>query len=600
MATRTVGAKVVLDGEKEYKQALSELNTGNRTLATEMKKLQAEFKGNADSTEALTRKGDLLQRQLLQQQDKVQLLRDAVRDAAEKYGEAGDQTQKYMQQLNMAEAAVFDLEHAIDENTEALNSNGEEIVDETGKMKGLGDTVQDLAGKLGIQLPKGATTALNGMSKLSTGTVAAMGAAVVAVKALIDTVKALQKETIEAAARADDILTKSTTMGIGAGQYQALQYASPLVDVDVDTMAASLAKLTQAMADAQAGGESTSAMFRNLGVEIRDTDGHLRNSYDVWLDVMDALSNMGNATEQDAAAMELLGKKAQDFAPIYREGTEALREYTAAAEENYVMSDEQLAVLGEVDDAWQKLQLDIEANKNMIGVQWAPTAKQALESFDRLVTAAGKALTDSGIIKGFGEIVQYALRLLDPIADLLNAADSAPGRLSPVYEILHGIAGVFAWIADAGQVVAGILQTLTVVGAPAGLKRIGTAMGFGASSGNYSNMQQWMGMGDTTGNYYNSETGRWTGNYGYNATGNDFWRGGLTWAGEAGPELVQLPAGSRIYSAQESRQLAGGDTFYITFDTKNVKEFNDIVNLAKSAKVRSRMRGVTDKWHSRQ
>lgn len=591
MATRTVGAKVVLDGEKEYKQALSELNTGNRTLATEMKKLQAEFKGNADSTEALTRKGDLLQRQLLQQQDKVQLLRDAVRDAAEKYGEAGDQTQKYMQQLNMAEAAVFDLEHAIDENTEALNSNGEEIVDETGKMKGLGDTVQDLAGKLGIQLPQGATTALNGMSKLSTGTVAAMGAAVVAVKALIDTVKALQKETIEAAARADDILTKSTTMGIGAGQYQALQYASPLVDVDVDTMAASLAKLTQAMADAQAGGESTSAMFRNLGVEIRDTDGHLRNSYDVWLDVMDALSNMGNATEQDAAAMELLGKKAQDFAPIYREGTEALREYTAAAEENYVMSDEQLAVLGEVDDAWQKLQLDIEANKNMIGVQWAPTAKQALESFDRLVTAAGKALTDSGIIKGFGEIVQYALRLLDPIADLLNAADSAPGRLSPVYEILHGIAGVFAWIADAGQVVAGILQTLTVVGAPAGLKRIGTAMGFGASSGNYSNMQQWMGMGDTTGNYYNSETGRWTGNYGYNATGNDFWRGGLTWAGEAGPELVQLPAGSRIYSAQESRQLAGGDTFYITIDAKNVKEFNDIVNLAKSAQVRSRMRG---------
>ena len=45
--TRNVGAKVVLDGEKEYKQALQELNTGNRTLASEMKKLQAEFKGIA-------------------------------------------------------------------------------------------------------------------------------------------------------------------------------------------------------------------------------------------------------------------------------------------------------------------------------------------------------------------------------------------------------------------------------------------------------------------------------------------------------------------------------------------------------------------------
>ena len=39
MATRTIKARVALDGEAEYKQALQELNTGNRTLASEMKKL---------------------------------------------------------------------------------------------------------------------------------------------------------------------------------------------------------------------------------------------------------------------------------------------------------------------------------------------------------------------------------------------------------------------------------------------------------------------------------------------------------------------------------------------------------------------------------
>ena len=43
-ATRSVKAKVELDGEAEYKAALSELNAGNRTLATEMKKLQAEYR----------------------------------------------------------------------------------------------------------------------------------------------------------------------------------------------------------------------------------------------------------------------------------------------------------------------------------------------------------------------------------------------------------------------------------------------------------------------------------------------------------------------------------------------------------------------------
>ena len=46
----------------------------------------------------------------------------------------------------------------------------------------------------------------------------------------------------------------------------------------------------------------------------------------------------------------------------------------------------------------------------------------------------------------------------------------------------------------------------------------------------------------------------------YNAAGTDSWRGGLTWVGESGPELVSLPQGTQIYSNQESRQLAAAGT----------------------------------------
>lgn len=35
--TRTIKARVELDGEKQYKQALTELNSSNRVLASEMK-----------------------------------------------------------------------------------------------------------------------------------------------------------------------------------------------------------------------------------------------------------------------------------------------------------------------------------------------------------------------------------------------------------------------------------------------------------------------------------------------------------------------------------------------------------------------------------
>lgn len=580
--TRKISARVELDGEREYKQALQELNTGNRTLASEMKKLQAEYKGNAESTEFLVKKGDLLERQLLQQREKVQTLRDAVNKLAQQYGESDSRTQEWIQKLNQAEAAEYDLEHAIQANDEALQGESE-------TMQGLGDVVGSLTDKLGIKLPQGATNALNGMSKLSTGTVAAMGVAVAGVTALVKAVKTLQEETVAAAARADDILTKATQMNISSQQYQALQYASPFVDVDVDTMAGSLKKLTEAMGAAAAGSESAQEKFSALGVSITNADGTLRDAYDVWLDAMDALAGMTNETERDVAAQDLLGKSASDLATIYRDGTGKLREYTAAAEDNYIISEEQLEALAAVDDAVQKLHKTEEANKNMIAAEWAPTAKQAFESFDRLVANAGKALVDSGIIKGFGELVQFAVGLLDPIASLLDSADSAPNRLQPVYEVLHGIAGVLAWIADAANVAIGLVQTLTVVGAKQGLERIGVAMGYGKSTGQYSNLQKWQGYGNTSGNYYDESIGAWVGNYGHNATGNDNWRGGLTWVGESGPELIGLPAGSGIYNAQDSRNL-GGQTIIVQCDINQLQDIDSVIRLAKSARVRQRMR----------
>ena len=150
MATRTAKLRVEIDGEKEYKQAISELNKGNQVLASEMRKLSAEYKGNEDSVEALTAKGDLLERQLLQQRDKVQTLRDALANAAEQYGEADRRTQEWQIKLNDAETAQINLERAIDENNKSIDEQKEGFVEETRAVGSLGDQVSDLAGKLGV------------------------------------------------------------------------------------------------------------------------------------------------------------------------------------------------------------------------------------------------------------------------------------------------------------------------------------------------------------------------------------------------------------------------------------------------------------------
>jgi len=599
MATRTVKARVELDGERQYKQALSELQKGNAVLGSEMRKLQAEYKGNSESTEFLTKKGELLERQLLQQKDKVQTLREALKNAAQQYGESSQQTQDWQIKLNNAEAAQYDLEAAIQENNQALR--GEDEV-----MQGLGDTVGDLAGKLGIQLPDSAKKALNGMQGLSTGTVAAMGVAAGAIAALIKGVQQLHQITLQAAADVDEVITESMTSGLSTETIQQLKYAENLIDVSYGTITSTLTKLTKNMAEADGGNKALAESFEALGVSISDTDGNLRSAEDVFYDVVDALGGIENTTARDAAAMDLLGKSAQELNPLILQGSDALRELAKQAEETgYVLDQSQIAKLGEVDDAYQELQLQIDATKKQLAVEFAPTSKQVMEEFTRLTRAAGDMLINSGLVSGVGELVQFAAALLQPLGALLGLAPQLTSGLQPLYQILHGIAGVFALIADTGNAAIGLLTSFT----SSGRTRLNTALGLNAQYGMYSNMQQWNGTAAqyeswrgsaasgyagqnygydaATGRYYDRDTGNYI--YGYNATGNDNWRGGLTWVGENGPELALLPRGSQILSAQESRGF-GGDVFNITIPANTIKEFSDIVEIARSARVRARMR----------
>lgn len=559
--TRRVGARVELDGEKEYKQALSELNTGNKTLASEMRKLQAEFKGNTESTEYLTKAGELLERQLLQQQDKVQKLREAVASAAAKYGEADSRTQHYVQQLNNAEAEEYKLQHAIEENTEALNNQGEEML-------GLGDTVDTLADKFGVKLPKGAKDALNGIQGLSAGTVAAMAAAAAAIAAVVKVVQELGQLTLDVAAQVDDYITKSAITGVPTEMLQAWDYAAPLIDTDAETIKGAMTKITQAMGDAAGGSESAQEKFEALGVSIVDeTTGNLRSAEAVFYDVVDALGAMENGTQRDAAAMDLMGKSAQDLNPLISAGSDALKEYAAEAENaGYILDEYQIQRLGAVDDAYQKLQLTIEANRKQLAADFAPAAQSAMELFSDVVRKAGEMLERSGIITNLASIIQSLIDILRTGGEILTGLPGFNTALDALRVTLGAVAQFVAVIADAADLIKSVLS-LDFSGAK-------NALGFGYGSGSANNYQRTRMQQEGSWDEYSSF-------YGNNAGGTDNWRGGLTWVGEAGPELVRLPQGSQIMSNQESQSLGSPvvNIQSITIDAKSVKEFNDIIRI---------------------
>lgn len=610
-----ISTKFTLSGEKEYKQALSEIGNGMRVLDSEMRKVQSAYAKNADSVESLAAQNDVLERKILSQTEKIEYLKAALQQSAEKYGESDKRTMQWQTSLNNAEAELNNLNNKLDENKEKIEESGKE----TGN---LGDVVSGLTEKFGIKLPEGMQKSMNSMGSLNTTSVKIAGGFVALAIAIAKAEKALIQMTRESAEAADDIVTLSSVTGMSTDSIQELNYMADLTDVSLDRIRDSLKETTNKMQEAATGTGDAYEAYNKLGVEITDVDGQLRSAEDVFYDTIDALGEMKNKTERDALAMDLMSESAQELNPLIEIGSDGLKQYAQEAHSmGYVLDNEALTALTEVDDAYQRLQKSQEGAKNQLSAEFAPYLTEFYEKITKLIKDGGQALKDSGIVDSFGMLLETVGDIIAPTDQL--SSDTVPKlteALRPLAEIMAGIADTIDFISGAATVLTtGIWDWDKWSG---GWKQMGKAAGFGYSYGNGNNTQTLKEKWEQTdvnratsangyGQYY--ANGKWYSNYesylrdeweksgtgttfeywkmqkGYNASGTDYWRGGRTLIGEYGPEEVVLPQGTRILTAQETRQASGGDTFYITIPANTVKEFNDIVNIARNKRRTDRM-----------
>lgn len=592
MATRKVNTEFTVTGEEKLRRAITEINNGAKVLKSEMNKLTAEYDGNTDSAEFLTQKYDILERQMLTQKDKVEALKQAVADSAEAYGEADSRTQNWIIQLNNAEAALANTYGEMGRTQTAIENMDkslDEVSDSTGSaaegVTSLGDVLDTVADKLGVKLPDGLSKFTGGLGKIPASTAAA-AAGIAAVAAGIKLERKLMDVTKETAAAAKELEALSLQTSVSTTDLQAFQYAEDFIGVSSDQLADSLKDLTTKMSDAANGNEETAAKFDQLGVSIYDAQGNLRSSYDVFLDVIDGLGEMSNQAERDALAMSLINESAQQLNPLIEQGSGSLKKYAAEAENvGYILSNDQLKALTDVDEAQNRLLKSQEAVSKQISAEYAPYMSDALNETRELIEKVGTALIDSGAVDAFGSILDSAVSLLEPLGDL--TADILP----PLGTLLQGIAGTLAWAADTINLIVGLL---TLNG-----DRISTALGLNPNKA--SNIQKALygadykteSYYDSTGNYYDPTTGQWTGNYFHNAGGNDNFPGGRTRVGENGPETVYLPQGTVIANAQETRADGGYDApVNVYIEARTIQEFNDIIEIVRDAQRVRRMKGA--------
>ena len=114
------GLKIGLEGEKEFKKALADINQSFKVLGSEMKLVTSQFDKNDTSVEALTARNEVLNKEIEAQRQKIETLRQALANAAESFGENDRRTQAWQIQLNNAEAALNGMERELKDNNDAL------------------------------------------------------------------------------------------------------------------------------------------------------------------------------------------------------------------------------------------------------------------------------------------------------------------------------------------------------------------------------------------------------------------------------------------------------------------------------------------------
>lgn len=588
-----INTRFTLSGEKEYKQAISEIGSGMKVLDSEMRKVSSAYAQNADSVEALNAKNDVLERKISTQAEKIEYLKAALQQSAEKYGEADKRTMQWQASLNNAEAELNNLNNQFDENKQKIADSGKE-------MGNLGDVVNGLTSKLGIQLPDGMKSSMNAMGSLDASSLALAGTFAAVAAAIVKVEKAMISMTKESASFADNIITLSMQTGQTTDQLQEFSYATELIDVSVDTLQGSLRKLTNNMQDTMNGTGNAKASFEALGVSVTNADGSMRSANDVFYETIDALGKVKNETERDAMSMDIFGRSAQDLNPLIIQGSDTLKAYADEAHNvGYVLDEEALSALGAVDDAYQRLQKTQEGVKNQLAAEFAPYLEEFYGDATQGVKDLGKAIKDSGIVDAFGMLLETVGDILNPMSDLSG------NRVPALTNALRPLAEVMALIADTADFFAGLF-TLD-------FKKMGNALGFGYASGNgnkYQTLQDsyaaksWGSSASDLSKAYEDAIARgdsstigitedeWVRRYmGGNAAGTDNWSGGWTKVNENGLERIYLPSGSRIQTASETRYTGGGDIYIdkVIIPASDIRELNDIVTIFTNERITQRM-----------
>lgn len=356
MATsRIKGITIELGGDTTgLDKALSGVNKNINKTKSELRDVEKLLKLDPTNTELLAQKQKLLAKAADETADKLVELQLAEQQVQKQFEEGKVSEEQY----DALKREIIATKNELDNLDDQARETGEEIARVSDDINKVAEATANMSEK---------TKVLSGV---------ALGVA-----------SGLAGWAVKSAQTADEINTLSKTTGLATDTIQKLQYAADIIDVDFNTVAGSLQKLTKDMASAQDGTGAMAEAFEVLGISVTDdVTGALRNNEEVFYEVIDALGNVANETERDALAMQIFGKSATDLNPLILGGADALKQLSEEAEQSgLILSQDALDGANAFNDAIDKMKATAGASLAKVGAELAEKLVPAMENLAGIV-----------------------------------------------------------------------------------------------------------------------------------------------------------------------------------------------------------------------
>ena len=242
----------------------------------------------------------------------------------------------------------------------------------------------------------------------------------------------------------DKLQNGAALAGLSVTDYTALGAALDATGSSSDKLAPAMGKMIDAMQKAREGSVEGVRAFGNLGVEVLDSAGNLRNAGDVARDVAAGLAGLSNDTDRSAAAQAVFGKRNAEVGLKLAGSIPLLEEFGAVAEK--MITPEAQAASAAFDESMARLALQSDATKIAIGTELTPVVVFFLEKLAEGAPLLRKTFAGANVyFEGFANGARVAWGSLRDGWEIIAATrqtiiDGLELPLRGVYEAFQAVA----------------------------------------------------------------------------------------------------------------------------------------------------------------